>query len=67
MLDGMTSARVLSNRPTSPPWAVRIAVLAAAVAVITVFTGGIAAAVRGARKTLPPPAAHPPRVDDPDR
>ncbi|QDQ96093.1 hypothetical protein [Tomitella fengzijianii] len=63
----MTSARARTHRRPRPPWTVRIAVLAAAVAVITVFTGGIAAAVAGGRKHLPPPAPHPPRVDDPAR
>ena len=58
--------RLLPARNTRPPWSVRIGVLAAAVAVITVFTGGVATAVVRSRRNGPPqPAPRPPRVDDP--
>ena len=75
ILDGMTfvpstrKKRLMParlQRDARPPWSVRIGVLAAAVVVITVFTGGVATAVLRGRRTAPPqPAPRPPRVDDP--
>lgn len=50
------------------PWGARLGILVAAVAVITVATGGTAATVATRRRNTPPrPAEHPPRVDDPLR
>ncbi|MDN5758362.1 MAG: hypothetical protein L0H59_07490 [Tomitella sp.] len=53
---------------TQPPWSVRIGILAVAVVLITVATGGTVAAVTMRRRNAPPqPAERPPRVDDPLR
>lgn len=64
----MTLPRTKKSRVTQPPWSVRIGILAVAVVLITVATGGTVAAVTMRRRNAPPqPAERPPRVDDPLR